>query len=100
VSTEGDYDHTFLRSYEADADGNTFVLEFFDYVDFNAANFQRLISGTDTADAILGTSAGAETLMGYAGRDTLSGQAGDDRRVGGAGGDTLTGGEGADALVF
>ncbi|MEE4684681.1 calcium-binding protein [Pseudomonas alliivorans] len=100
VSTEGDYDHTFLRSYGADADGNTFVLEFFDSVDFNAANFQRLIGGSETADTVSGTSAGAETLMGYAGRDTLSGLAGEDRLVGGAGGDTLTGGDGADDFVF
>ena len=90
----------YLRSYETDQDGNSFVLQYYGDTKFTAASFQRLIDGSASADTVKGTSAGAETLMGHDGRDTLLGLAGDDRLVGGAGGDTLTGGEGADDFVF
>jgi Ca2+-binding RTX toxin-like protein len=100
VSSGGTYQTTILRSYDVDANGNSFELELYgDYVLTNAS-FQRLIAGSEAGDSVVGTAQGAETLMGYAGRDTLSGLAGDDRLAGGLGGDTLTGGSGADDFVF
>lgn len=95
----GDY-RTILRSNDVDESGNRFELLLRTDHTLTNANFQRLIAGSDADDSVVGTSAGAETLMGYEGRDTLSGLAGDDRLVGGLGGDTLTGGSGADDFVF
>jgi Ca2+-binding RTX toxin-like protein len=89
-----------LISYDVDENGNRFELHLGGNYSLTNASFQRLIAGSDASDSVVGTSAGAETLMGYEGRDTLSGLAGDDRLAGGQGGDTLTGGSGADEFVF
>ncbi|MFP3851783.1 M10 family metallopeptidase C-terminal domain-containing protein [Pseudomonas sp. W5-01] len=99
-NTDDGYYRTILRSYDVDENGNRFELLLSGDYTLTNANFQRLIAGSDSGDSVVGTSAGAETLMGYEGRDTLTGLAGDDRLVGGGGGDTLTGGTGADEFVF
>ncbi len=97
---ENGYRTTSLKSYDVDEHGNRFELHLNGNYTLTNANFQRLIDGNDAGDTLIGTSEGAETLMGYEGRDTLSGLAGDDRLVGGLGVDTLTGGSGADEFVF
>ena len=99
-TTENGNYRTILRSYDVDENGNHFELLLSGNYTLTNANFQRLIAGTDTYEGVVGTSAGAETLMGYKGRDNLWGLAGDDRLVGGEGGDNLTGGSGADEFVF
>lgn len=94
-------DLTYLKSFDADADGNRFELVLKgDYSGtLTDANLQTLIPGDAFNDQLQAT-ADAETLMGYAGRDMLAGSAGQQRLDGGAGGDTLSGGAGADEFVF
>ncbi|WP_394543132.1 M10 family metallopeptidase C-terminal domain-containing protein [Azorhizophilus paspali] len=95
---------TYLKSYEADAQGRRFEIALDgNFVDqFNDDNLlfdAAAVTGTEGNDNLLGTDAG-ETLLGYGGNDTLDGEAGNDLLVGGAGRDTLTGGTGADVFRF
>ncbi|ACO79521.1 Secreted mannuronan C5-epimerase [Azotobacter vinelandii CA] len=95
---------TYLKSYEADAEGRRFEIaldgNFAGLLDDGNLIFERpVIEGDAGNNALLGTSA-AETLLGHAGNDTLDGAGGDDILVGGAGRDTLTGGAGADLFRF
>lgn len=103
VSYNASSDRTYIKDYDADANGNRFEL----ILSGNLANtltdshfiFNRVITGTAASDSLVG-SASADTLLGLAGNDSLSGGAGDDKLDGGAGMDTLTGGAGADTFVF
>jgi hypothetical protein len=93
---------TYLKNYDANAQGHRFEVGLQgDYRgQLTAANFQTLITGTDSADTLKGTTHGQETLVGGAGRDTLSGLGSNDRLDGGADGDRLSGGSGADTFLF
>lgn len=66
----------------------------------NASTHNSLvIFGTNSADAITGTS-GDDFILGFAGADTLSGGGGNDVLLSGGGADRLTGGSGADTFIF
>jgi Ca2+-binding RTX toxin-like protein len=94
-------DLTYLKSFDADSQGNRFELTLKgDLRDgLSDANFQDLLTGTAGADTLVGTR-GVETLIGGAGRDELRAGGGDDRLQGGTGADTLAGGAGADTFVY
>ncbi|WP_437882588.1 calcium-binding protein [Pseudomonas sp. LRF_L74] len=102
VSYNGTSDRTYLKSYEADADGNRFELSLLgnqvDSLNAGTIIFNR-VSGTDGNDAINGGE-GNDLLLGNAGNDKLNGSGGDDTLVGGAGKDTLNGGAGSDVFRF
>lgn len=94
----------YLRSYDADTDGNRFEISFNGLyqgvLTTNNVLFSAVaIGGTAKADTLNGTAA-TEILTGLAGNDRLNGGAGDDTLVGGAGRDTLTGGQGDDVFRF
>ncbi|WP_263263293.1 M10 family metallopeptidase C-terminal domain-containing protein [Pseudomonas sp. RIT-PI-S] len=95
-------ERTYLKSYDADADGNRFEISLNGLYQglLNSSNVlfsPTLITGTASADTLTG-SAAADILNGLAGNDRLNGGAGDDVLVGGAGRDTLTGGSGDDVF--
>lgn len=103
VSYNASNDRTYIKDYDADANGNRFEL----ILSGNLAStltadhfiFNRTVTGTNGNDSLLGTDS-ADTLLGLAGNDSLVGGAGDDKLDGGAGVDTLSGGAGADTFVF
>lgn len=66
--------------------------------DAGAANVE-VVEGSDGADNLSTSAAGAVDLRGGAGNDTLTGGTGADTLVGDAGSDTLRGGAGDDQLV-
>lgn len=97
-------DRTYLKSYEADADGNRFELTlnglYEDRLTTSNVLFSPItLNGTASANTLTGTAA-IEVLNGLKGNDTLNGGFGDDVLVGGAGRDTLTGGSGDDVFRF
>jgi Ca2+-binding RTX toxin-like protein len=90
-------DLTYLKSFDADANGNRFELALQGhYTALSTGSFQWLTEGQDHSSGV----ALAETIIGTANRDTLAGAAGDDRLSGSTGGDTLTGGAGLDTFVY
>ncbi|ACO81203.1 Secreted mannuronan C-5 epimerase [Azotobacter vinelandii CA] len=104
LKTNAEGTRTYLKSYEADAQGRRFEIaldgNFTGLFNDNNLLFDAApATGTEGSDNLLGTDAN-ETLLGYGGNDTLNGGAGDDILVGGAGRDTLTGGAGADVFRF
>jgi uncharacterized delta-60 repeat protein len=97
-------ERSYLRSYDADAQGNRFEISFNGLYQgvFNTSNvlFSAVaISGTAEADTLRGTAA-TEILTGLAGNDRLDGGTGDDTLLGGAGRDVLTGARGDDVFSF
>jgi len=96
-------DRTYVKSLEADANGNRFELGLAGNLvaSLTADNFvfKYVVQGTDSADTLSGT-AMSETLYGLGGADTINAGAGNDVIYGGAGADTLTGGDGADTFVY
>ncbi|WP_342654390.1 putative Ig domain-containing protein [Pseudomonas sp. F3-2] len=103
ISYSASNDRTYIKDYDADANGNRFELVLAGNLTgtLTADNFifNRVVTGTAGNDTLSGTDS-AETLLGLAGNDSLNGGAGDDKLDGGAGMDTLTGGAGADTFVF
>ncbi|GAB3386577.1 M10 family metallopeptidase C-terminal domain-containing protein [Azotobacter armeniacus] len=104
VLTNSDGSRTYLKSYEADADGRRFMLalegKFAGLLNTSNVILERAtFAGTEGSDELLGNSA-AEILVGYAGNDTLDGAGGNDILIGGRGRDQLTGGEGEDVFRF
>lgn len=102
VNEEGT--RTYLKSFEANADGQRFEVVFngdlggllnTTNVLFSAAQLQ----GTDGADRVTGT-ARAEVIEGLGGADRLLGGFGDDVLIGGADRDLLAGGSGKDVFRF
>jgi len=103
VLANSDGSRTYLKSYEADADGRRFVLALEGNQTglLNADNVifaRRALAGGEGNDTLLGTSA-AETLDGAGGGDSLAGGGGNDLLNGGAGADNLSGGRGRDHLA-
>jgi parallel beta-helix repeat protein len=98
-------DRTYVRSLQADANGNRFELTLMGNQSALTNNhfvFQtplQTIQGTANNDTLNGTNAN-ELLLGFGGDDKLNGGAGDDTLVGGAGKDNLTGGAGRDTFRF
>lgn len=97
-------ERTYLKSYDADADGNRFELTLNGLYEglLTTSNvlFSALtLNGTASANTLTGTAA-TEVLNGLKGNDTLNGGFGDDVLVGGAGRDNLTGGSGDDVFRF
>ncbi|WP_349617119.1 M10 family metallopeptidase C-terminal domain-containing protein [Azotobacter salinestris] len=114
VTTNADGSRTYLKSYEADAEGRTFEVALdgnhaaalsADNIVFGAStpvdpNVEGTpVVGTDLDDQLHGTLA-SEQILGGSGADRLYGYAGNDVLDGGAGRDKLSGGEGADTFVF
>lgn len=79
VRYNAETDRTYLKSFEADADGNRFEIGFKGNLlgSLNEGNvlFERLILGTDGNDRLTGTDAN-ETFVGGLGRDVLTGNGG------------------------
>ncbi|TBW10805.1 poly(beta-D-mannuronate) C5 epimerase [Azotobacter chroococcum subsp. isscasi] len=101
--TNSDGSRTYLRSYEADADGRRFTLalegNFSGLLDSGNLIFERsAIAGGKDDDSLLGSVA-AESLDGAGGDDSLAGGVGNDVLNGGAGADNLAGGHGRDQLA-
>ncbi len=103
ISYNASNDRTYIKDYDADANGNRFELILNGNLTgtLTADNFifNRTVTGTSGNDSLQGTAA-ADTLLGLAGNDSLAGGAGDDTLNGGSGMDTLSGGAGADTFVF
>ncbi|WP_432706485.1 M10 family metallopeptidase C-terminal domain-containing protein, partial [Azotobacter salinestris] len=102
VVTSSDGSRTYLRSYEQDADGRSFMLalegNLVGRLDGSNLTFKlKAITGSGDNDNLLG-SAAAESLDGGSGGDNLVGGLGNDLLNGGAGNDTLVGGQGRDQL--
>jgi len=97
-------ERTYLKSYDADADGNRFEITlnglYEDRLTTSNVLFSPItLNGTASANTLTGTAA-TEVLNGLKGNDTLNGGFGDDVLVGGAGRDNLTGGSGDDVFRF
>ncbi|MGV6477730.1 M10 family metallopeptidase C-terminal domain-containing protein, partial [Azotobacter vinelandii] len=114
VTTSVDGLRTYLKSYEADAEGRSFELALdgnhaatlsASNIVFGAAvpvdpNVEGTpVVGSDLDDELHGT-LGSEQILGGGGADQLYGYAGNDLLDGGAGRDKLSGGEGADTFRF
>ena len=102
VNEEGT--RTYLKSYDADPDGQRFELVFdgdlSQQLDANNLLFTPgLLSGSDANDSLF-AHGWTETLMGLAGNDTLTGSLGNTWLDGGAGRDRLVGGGGMDTFHF
>ncbi|WP_349569065.1 M10 family metallopeptidase C-terminal domain-containing protein [Azotobacter salinestris] len=113
VVTSSDGSRTYLRSYEQDADGRSFMLalegNLVGRLDGSNLTFKlKAITGSGDNDNLLGSAAaesldggsGGDNLVGGLGNDVLNGGAGNDTLVGGQGRDQLGGGEGADVFRF
>lgn len=95
---------TYLKSYDADADGQRFELTLDGDLSgkLNTTNLlfePAPVTGTAGADTLIGTPV-QEILRGLAGNDRLDGGADDDVLIGGSGRDLLTGGSGNDTFLF
>ena len=104
VQVSADHRTTYLKSYDADANGHRFEVAIDGDVaaSLNTSNLlfsTVVVTGTDGNDTLTGTPLN-EVLRGLAGDDRLNGGRGDDVLLGGAGRDTLDGGEGKDTFVF
>jgi Ca2+-binding RTX toxin-like protein len=93
---------TYLKSFDADAQGQRFelALEGDLSASLSDTNFLPLVSGSSGDDRLYGTTHGRDTLVGGDGQDVLNGRGSDDRLEGGAGADRLIGGAGADTFVY
>jgi hypothetical protein len=102
LTYNADKNLTYLKSYDADAQGQRFELILNgDYrTSLTADNFLPLTAGTSGDDSLHGTTHGRDTLVGGDGPDVLSGRGDDDRLDGGAGADRLIGGQGVDTFVY
>ncbi|SFL25038.1 M10 family metallopeptidase C-terminal domain-containing protein [Azotobacter beijerinckii] len=95
---------TYLKSFEADAEGRRFEIalqgNFAGLLDNSHLIFEPLVlEGTEAGDNLQGSPV-AEILVGQGGEDYLDGAGGGDLLDGGAGRDTLSGGTGVDVLRF
>ncbi|MFC0665596.1 M10 family metallopeptidase C-terminal domain-containing protein [Azotobacter chroococcum] len=95
---------TYLKSFEADAEGRRFEIvldgDLANRLDSDNVLFAPVtIEGTEAGDSLIGRPA-AESLAGGAGDNYLHGGAGTDILDGGLGRDTLAGGSGADLFRF
>lgn len=81
---------TYLKSRDADADGNRF--------EFSLAG--NHMNDLTSANFVFATPVTGITLQGTSGVDVLNGTSGADTLTGGAGADKLTGGAGADTFRF
>lgn len=95
---------TYLKSFEANADGERFEVIFDGNLGqtLNETNIlfqQARLIGTDGADRLQGNARG-EIIEGFAGDDRLNGALGNDVLVGGDGRDLLAGGGNNDVLRF
>ncbi|MFC0710049.1 M10 family metallopeptidase C-terminal domain-containing protein [Azorhizophilus paspali] len=91
---------TYLKSFEADAEGRRFEISLkgnlTGLLDNSHLIFEPLVlEGTEAGDNLQGSPV-AEILVGQGGEDYLDGAGGGDLLDGGAGRDTLSGGTGAD----
>lgn len=95
---------TYLKSFEANADGERFEVIFDGNLGqtLNESNIlfqQARLIGTDGADRLQGNARG-EIIEGFAGDDRLNGALGNDVLVGGDGRDLLAGGGNNDVFRF
>lgn len=95
---------TYLKSYDADDNGQRFELvlngDVVESLNSHNVLFKPVLSmGTSGADTLTGSLV-EDSLQGLSGDDRLAGGAGDDILLGGSGRDTLTGGEGSDTFLF
>ncbi len=103
ISYNATLDRTYIKSLDADSDGNRFELglsgNLKDTLNASHFMFQRVIEGTAGGDTLTGTE-GNDLINGNAGVDRLNGGAGADTLTGGADADILTGGAGADLFIY
>ncbi|WP_024695869.1 glycosyl hydrolase family 28-related protein [Pseudomonas syringae] len=103
ISYNASTDRTYIKSLDADANGNRFELGLSSNLKdtLNASHFlfQRVIEGTSGGDTLTGTGSN-DVINGNAGADRIDGGAGADTITGGADADTLTGGAGADVFIY
>ena len=104
IQTNAEGTRTYLKSFEADADGHRFELvlegDFSGALDSNTLIFAPVLKqGTAGNDRLNGTVL-PEVLEGLAGNDRLDAGASNDVLVGGSGRDRLVGGEGEDVFRF
>lgn len=95
---------TYLKSFDADADGQRFELAFDGNLmgQLNSTNLvftAPTVEGTAGRDVITGT-AMSEVIYGLAGNDRIDGGRGSDVIIGGAGADQLIGGDDPNILIY
>lgn len=104
IQANADGTRTYLKSFDADADGQRFELAFegnltgqlnSTNVLFTAPTFE----GTAGKDVITGTAL-SEVIYGLAGNDRIDGGRGSDVIIGGAGADQLSGGDDPNLSVY
>jgi serralysin len=104
VTENSEGTRTYLKSYEANADGQRFELVLDGGLADRLTDTQLVFStptvyGTEKGDVITG-SAFSEILRGLDGNDTINGGIGSDVIVGGAGADRLNGGDDLSVQLF
>jgi len=101
-NTEGT--RTYLKSYDANGDGQRFELALDGDLAARLTSTQLVfttptVDGTDKGDVITG-SAFSEVIRGLGGNDTIDGGLGSDVIIGGAGADRLNGGDDLSVQLF
>jgi serralysin len=102
IQTNAEGTRTYLKSFDADAEGQRFELAFDGDLtgQLNSTNLvftAPTVEGTAGQDVITGT-AMSEVIYGLAGNDRIDGGRGSDVIIGGAGADRLSGGDDANKV--
>ena len=104
IQANADGTRTYLKSFDADADGQRFELAFDGNLlgQLNSTNLvftAPTVEGTGGRDLITGT-AMSEVIYGLAGNDRIDGGRGSDVIIGGAGADQLSGGDDPNISIY
>ncbi|MCF8984619.1 calcium-binding protein [Pseudomonas syringae] len=104
IQANADGTRTYLKSFDANADGQRFELAFEGNLvgQLNSTNLvftASTVEGTASKDVITGT-AMSEVIYGLAGNDRIDGGRGSDMIIGGAGADQLSGGDDPNLSVY
>lgn len=104
IQANADGTRTYLKSFDADADGQRFELAFEGNLtgQLNSTNVlftAPTVEGTAGKDVITGTTL-SEVIYGLAGNDRIDGGRGSDVIIGGAGADQLSGGDDPNLSVY
>ncbi len=104
IQANADGTRTYLKSFDADADGQRFELAFEGNLtgQLNSTNVlftAPTVEGTAGKDVITGTAL-SEVIYGLAGNDRIDGGRGSDVIIGGAGADQLSGGDDPNLSVY
>jgi serralysin len=104
IQANADGTRTYLKSFDADADGQRFEVAFEGNLtgQLNSTNVlftAPTVEGTAGKDVITGTAL-SEVIYGLAGNDRIDGGRGSDVIIGGAGADQLSGGDDPNLSVY